>query len=105
MADEKSLPSHAAELWSMVREYARQETVEPLKGLGRYVAFGAAGSVLLGVGTVLLALAGLRALQTETGGTFDGNWSWAPYLIVLVGCAIVIALAMSRTKSGRKDDR
>lgn len=102
MADDKSLPTLAAELWDMVRSYAKQETVEPLKGLGRFLAFGAAGSLLLGIGTVLLAIAGLRALQTETGSTFDGSWSWAPYLIVLVGCAVLIALAMSRTTK-RKD--
>jgi hypothetical protein len=68
--------------------------------LARYVAFGVAGSSLLGAGAVLFALAGLRALQTETGGTFDGNWSWAPYLIVLVGCAVIAGAALSRT--GRK---
>ena len=103
-ADDKSLPTLASELWDLVRAYAKQETVEPMKGIGRFVAFGVAGSVLLGLGTVLLALAGLRALQTETNGTFDGNWSWAPYLIVLVVCALVIVWAMSRTKS-RKDRR
>jgi hypothetical protein len=102
VADDKSLPTLASELWDMVRTYAKQETVEPLKGLARFVAFGAAGSLMIGIGTVLLALAGLRALQTETGPTFEGSWSWAPYLIVLVGCAVVIALALSRTTK-RKD--
>jgi len=105
MADDKSLPTLAAELWDMVRAYAKQETIEPMKGLVRYVAFGVAGSLLLGMGTVLLALAGLRALQTETDGTFDGNWSWAPYLIVLVACAIVIALAASRMSKRKGTSR
>jgi hypothetical protein len=94
---EKSLPALAAELWDLVRAYAKQETVEPLKGLGRFIAFGLAGSVVIGVGLVLLALGALRALQTETGSTFHGNWSWAPYLIVLVGCASVAGIAISRT--------
>jgi hypothetical protein len=98
VADDKSLPTLAAELWDLVRAYARQETVEPLKGVGRFVGAGLAGSALLGLGGVLFALAGLRALQTETGDTFDGNLSWAPYLIVLVGCALVIVLALSRTR-------
>lgn len=93
---EKSLPTLASELWDLVRGYAKQETVEPLKGLARFVAFGVAGSVALGIGVILLVTAGLRALQTETGDVFDGNWSWAPYLIVLVGCAVVIAFAVSR---------
>jgi hypothetical protein len=77
----------------MVVAYFKQETVEPIKGLGRFLAYGAAGAAVLSIGLVMLAVAGLRALQTETGSTFRGNWSWAPYGITLVGCAIVIALA------------
>ena len=99
---EKSLPTLASELWDLVRAYAKQETVEPLKGLGRFIAFGLAGSALLGIGLVLLAVAGLRALQTETGSTFDGNWSWAPYLIVLAVCAALLALVASKMGSKRK---
>lgn len=90
----KSLPGSVQELWLMLREYAQQETVEPLKGLARFVAFGVAGSLLVGIGVTLLVLAGLRALQTETGTTFTGNWSWAPYLIVTVGAGVVAALAV-----------
>jgi hypothetical protein len=41
---------------------------------------------------LLLAVAGLRALQEETGTTFTGNLSWIPYMIMfaalLVGAAI-----------------
>ena len=104
-SSEKSVPALAAELWDLVRAYAKQETVEPMKGLGRYAAFGVAGSVVLSVGLVLLLLGGLRALQTETGTTFTGNWSWAPYLITLVGCAAVAALAAraitAKSRKGR----
>ena len=92
-SSDKSVPALAAELWDLVRAYVKQETVEPIKGIGRKVAFGIAGSLLLSIGLVLLALGGLRALQTETGTTFDGNWSWAPYLITLIGTVVVIALA------------
>ena len=94
---EKSLPTIASELFDLVRAYAKQETVEPLKGLGRFIGFGLAGSMALGIGLVLLALGALRALQTETGTTFQGNWSWAPYLIVLVGCVSLAGIAVSRT--------
>ena len=89
----KGLPTLASELWELVVTYARQETIAPIKGLGRFLAFGLAGSVLLGIGLVLLALAGLRALQTEFGRPFEGNWSWGPYAIVLVACVGVAGLA------------
>ena len=92
----KSMPEVTTELWELTKSYARQETVDPLRGIGRYLVFGAGGAVLLGIGVILLMLAGLRALQTETGTTFTGSWSWLPYLIVLTGGAALIALALSR---------
>ena len=33
---------------------------------------------------VFLGLSGLRALQTETGSTFTDDWSWVPYVIMVV---------------------
>ena len=81
---EKPTKQVVAELWELVVAYFKQETVVPLQALGRYAAFGALGSFLLGLGVIFMALAGLRALQTETGTTFTGNWSWAPYAIIVV---------------------
>jgi hypothetical protein len=82
MPEGKPLPQVASELWELIVGYFRQETLDPLKQLGRFVAFGIVGAFLLGFGVILLAVSGLRALQTETGDTFDGDWSWVPYLIV-----------------------
>lgn len=104
----KSVPEVATELWGLTKSYARQETVDPLKGVGRYLAYGMLGSLSLGIGVILLMLAGLRALQTETGTTFTGNWSWVPYLIVLVVGSVLIVLAISRignNKNNKKDRR
>lgn len=95
---EKSLPNLAGELWDLVRAYAKQETIEPAKGLGRFVGWGVAGSVLLGSGTVLLVLAVLRVLQDETGTVFDGNLSMVPYVLTFVICAVVVALALSAVR-------
>jgi predicted cobalt transporter CbtA len=92
-ASEKSMPHLAGELYDLVRAYAKQETLEPIKGLGRFAAYGVVGSVLVGIGVVVLAVGVLRVLQTETGDTFDGAWSWAPYLLTLVFCALVAGLA------------
>lgn len=92
----KSIPEVASELWELTTAYAKQETIDPLKGLGRFLAFGISGAVALGAGFVLLLLAGLRALQTETGTTFTGNLSWAPYLIVLAVGTLLIVLALIR---------
>ena len=34
------MPEVATELWSLTKDYARQETVDPLKGVGRYFGYG-----------------------------------------------------------------
>ena len=70
------------EVKDLVIAYFKQETIDPLKGLARYVGFGLLGALLIGTGICFLAVGGLRALQTETGSTFTGNWSWAPYAIM-----------------------
>src|SRR5215471_13533354 len=80
------------ELKDMVITYVREQTLVPLQQLGRYVGFGLLGSLVLGMGVVFLAMSGLRALQTETGDTFTGDWSWVPYVIVIVGLALGGAL-------------
>ena len=83
-----SLPQLVLELRDLVLAYLRQETVTPLKSLGRYILFGIAGALLLGLGVVLLGVGSLRLLQGETGRTFRGDWSWAPYGIVVVALVL-----------------
>ena len=86
----------------LFRRYVRQETVEPLRSLGRYLLFGTAGSVLVGVGTVLLALGALRGLQAW--GALDGRWSWVPYLAAALPLALVGVRAASLIgKNGQPD--
>lgn len=78
-ADDKGLGTHLNELLGLVIAYAKQETVVPLKNLGRYVAWGAAGAILFAVGGALLTLTGVRVVQAETGRHLHGNWNWVPY--------------------------
>jgi hypothetical protein len=92
----KSVSEIIQELWALLKAYAKQETIDPVRSLGRYLAWGTGGSLLIATGLSFLGLAALRALQTETGRTFRGFWSWAPYLIVAVGLGVVIALAVRR---------
>ncbi|MDA2966475.1 MAG: phage holin family protein [Actinomycetota bacterium] len=81
----------------LVKEYAKQETLGPLKGAGRWLALGSAGATFLGLGLVLVLLGILRLLQTELSA-FDGGFSWVPYLIVLVLCLGLAWIALSRVK-------
>jgi hypothetical protein len=97
------LPQLVSELRDLVVAYIKQQTVVPLKQLGRYVGFGLLGSLLLGFGVVFLGLSGLRALQTETDGTFADDWSWAPYVIMVVALIVGAALVWMLRNGSRAE--
>ncbi len=101
----KSLPGEAQDLLQLVIGYAKQETLAPVKNLGRFLAFGMAGALLGSLGTVLLLLGGLRLLQTETGSAFDGNLTFIPYLLVLVASGAIAAGALKARERGQRRDR
>jgi hypothetical protein len=84
----------------LVIDYLKQETLTPLKGLGRYLLFGILGSVFLCIGVVLLLVGLLRLLQAETGSTFTGHLDWLPYVIVCGAAVLVIGLCAWRITKG-----
>ena len=104
----KSIPEVISELKELTISYAKQETVDPLKGQFRWVSYGVGGSFVLAVGLSLLGLAGLRALQTETDTWFTGNLSWIPYVVVMVVLGVfaaTAALAINRSNKKSKERR
>lgn len=84
------------DVFDLVKRYALQETVGPLKGVGRWIGLGLAGALCLGIGILVLLMALLRFLQTQTGDVFDGGWSFVPYVIVLLVTVAIIAVVASR---------
>ncbi len=101
---DKSLPGEAQELFQLVVGYAKQETLDPVKNLGRFVGYGLAGALLGSLGAVLLLLGGLRLLQTETGTAFDGRRTWIPYVLVLLVSGAVAAGALKARNRGQRRD-
>ena len=93
----------------VVKEYARQETLGPIKGAGRWLAAGAAGAVLLGTGCVFLVLGVLRMVQNEFGKSFRGSWvTMLPYLFAFVASLAVMGFAawrISKKKTLQKGSR
>lgn len=83
------------ELLELVVSYAKQQTLDPIRGAGRWLAYGLLAVVSLVLGVVLISVGSLRLLQTEVfaGAT---TWSFVPYAIVIVLCAAVAAYSVSR---------
>jgi hypothetical protein len=88
--------ANVTDIVDLIKRYAIQETVGPLKNIGRWIGVGLGGAVCLGIGTLVLLVGLLRFLQTETGDVFDGNWSFVPYVIVLAVTVIIMVIVFSR---------
>lgn len=81
-------------------DYLKQETIQPLQGLGRFLYMGIAGSFFLAAGLLLVLIGILRLLQTETGTALTGDWSWVPYAVVVILGIVIIAIAAWRITAG-----
>jgi hypothetical protein len=100
-SEDQALPALVSELKDLVLRYLRQETLEPIRDLGRFVVFGVVGSAVLITGLSLLLIGLLRGLQEETGTTFTGNLTWVPYGICAVTGLAVAGLAAATVTRGR----
>jgi hypothetical protein len=107
--DSKSDSGQIGQVVDLVKEYAKQETLGPIRGAGRWLAAGAAGALLIGTGCVFLVLGVLRLVQNEYGKSFRGSWTtMLPYLFALVASVLVIAVAawrISKKKTLQKERR
>mgnify|MGYP001363913450 CR=1 FL=1 len=54
------------DLLATLRAYVKQETIGPLKGLGRYLGFGLAGTICFAVAEIFLVLGVVRVSQSTT---------------------------------------
>ena len=88
-----------ADTVDLVKAYAKQETVDHFKGIGKWVGYGIVGATSLAIGIVLLVVGLLRLLQDVGQHEFYGFWSIVPYLVALLVCALVVALALSRVQA------
>ena len=83
----------ATELRDLLLRYLKEETLDPFKSIGRYLAFGVLGSLFVGFGSFLVLLGVLRYLQWQFP-FLDGSESWLPYVIVatvaLSGIAVTV---------------
>ncbi len=86
------------EVIEYVKTYAQQETLGPLKGAGRWLGFGAAAALCMGLGLMLVLLGVLRAVQFEVDRLATGSLSWAAYGVTLLVTLVLLAVTLLREK-------
>lgn len=84
------------DLFDSVKQYARQETVEPIKGAIRWVGVGSLAALSLGLALVFSSLGVLRLSQDLGGTVLDGSWSFIHYFITLCVVAALVVITFSR---------
>ena len=88
------------ETLELVRDYAKQETVGPLKGAGRWLGFGLLAAFCMSLGIIILLVGVLRLSQdlilyTWWPAQADGL-SFVPYVVTLIAGIAVSVVAWSR---------
>jgi hypothetical protein len=98
------------ELRELVVGYAKQETVDPLKSLFKYLGLGLGGAALIGLGWMFLLLGLLRALESIDwfgGPTQRNGWhgSWLIYSITIVAGLVVVGASLMAARRSTKRRR
>ena len=91
-----STVDQVTDLVDSVKSYAKQETIAPIKGAGRWLAFGSLGALFLGMSMILVTVGVLRLSQFIGGHAMAGSWSFVHYFVALVVDGSLIYLAISR---------
>jgi hypothetical protein len=81
-----------------VKTYAQQQTIEPIKGAGQWLAYGAVAAFTLSIGLIISLLGVLRLVQTEWSRSSSGSLSWLAYLITLGLAVLLLVFTLSRIK-------
>ncbi len=88
------------ETYELVRDYAKQEAVEPLKGAGRWLGFGLLAGFFMSCGIVILLIGVLRLSQDLLLHVWFPNQadglSFVPYLVTLAVGIATSAVVWSR---------
>lgn len=97
----KSTGEVVGDLWTLLKDYAQQETVDPLKSLWRFVAYGSGAALCFAIAGILLTVAVVRILQVEGRRWLHGNWSWLVYVVALVITSVAAFISVRQIKKGR----
>ncbi len=92
----KSFQQVLQELWDLLKDYARQETLGPLKNVGWQLKWGVPGAILVSTGVFFLAIGLLRGL--EHIDPIESH-NYLSYGIVVLFLGIVLFLVWRKMKA------
>ena len=98
MTDPKELPQQVSDLIELTKQYLRQETLDPLRRIGKLVVLAIAAALLVSLGVVLLAM-GFHGFLVDA--LPEGQW-WEPVPAAIVAVVFCLAAVMvaGRLRSG-----
>lgn len=98
MTDPRELPQQVADLIELSKQYLRQETVQPLRSIGRTVGRALAAALLMGLGVVLLSL-GVHGFLVELFPSGQW-WEAGAAAVTAVAFLLVTAIVAMRLRTG-----
>ena len=95
------IPKLVSELAELTKAYLVENTVQPLRRIGRFTGLSLLGGILMTVGWVLLSVAGLRLLLSVLPDT--PLWSALAYALaslaaLLAAAALIIGASRSKAR-------
>ncbi len=90
----------AKEIQALLVDYAKQETIDPLKSLGKFIGLGMAGALMVFLGVFFLGMGVLRLMQTVMDGNHIG--STVPYLVSIVALGLAMGIIFSLYSRSKK---
>lgn len=100
-SEPKSTGEVVGELWQLVQDYAKQETLDPLKALKSFVIWGSAAALCFALAGLYLTIGVMRVLQVEGRSWSNGNWSFAAYVAGLVVCFVAMIVLGKTLRKGK----
>ena len=91
-------PSPHEDVLDLVVSYAKQETIEPLRGAMRWILWGLASMAFICTGLVFLVLGVVSLSQDVLGESFQHSWSFVSYFVGVLACGVVVAFALTSIK-------
>lgn len=96
LSESKSTYTQMEELVDLVKAYVKQETVDPLRTMGKRFGLGLAAAVLFGMSAIFFSLGLLRVIERYLDFLTRGILSSVPYVLGAILLALTLYLVWAR---------